>query len=347
MRQRQQQQQQQQSLTDLSYAVYPTRSQREAAPFLEDVQNVNPTVYVIHNLLTPKECESLIRQAAPLVQPLQRNDPLQYTTQYDKFVNTKRVHLWEGTWQSPERKAIQERVEQQTGFSAAHLSDWTVNQLTAGSYWQPHYDILLGNYVPMATITVFLSATTSNITGGDFVFPNTDESDPPLRIQPSQGLAVVHHNADEQHQFDLHALHALLPVTTTGADEFFYVATNYILALPASNARRVVLPALAAPWQGRLPEGIATLHDALISQLGVDTGGLYFDKVCVFVPILLVLLLAQTLGLYVHRRTKKASISNGRSSGRKPTATTKTAETAAGVANPKSTTKAKKNKKKD
>lgn len=326
-------------------------------PFFEDVQAMNPTVYVIHNLLTPKECDSLIQQAKPLVRLLQsgRNDPLQYTTQADKLVQTERVHLWEGLWQGPERQAIQERIEQVTGFPAAHLSDWTVDRLTEGSYWQPHYDTLPGNYVPMATITVFLSVPTTNDKdgdetgdggGGEMVFPNT-ETEPPVLIRPVQGLAVVHHNTDEQHQFDLHSLHALLPVTGSGE---FYIATKYILPLPASKARRGVLPALALLNGGRLPDLVVSLHDLLVAQFGVDTGGVYFDKVCVFVPVLLLLALVNVVGVYVHRQIKanrsstptpaSSSIAASSSKGKKTTA-------AAPIANPKSITKARKSKKKD
>ena len=319
-------------------------------PFFEDVQAVNPTVYVIHNLLTPKECESLVRQAGPLVRPLQagQNDPLQYTTQSDKFVQTQRVHLWEGLWQSPDRKAIQERIEQVTGFPAAHLSDWTVDRLTQGSYWQPHYDTLADNYVPMATITVFLSVPTTNDGdenneggGGEIVYPNT-ETKPPVLIRPVQGLAVVHHNTDEQHQFDLHSLHAILPVTGSGE---FYVATKYILPLPVSNARRGVLPAVAFLNGGRLPDLVVSLHDVLVAQFGVETGGLYFDKVCVFVPVLILLALANVVGLYVHRQIKAnrstAPTTNTAGRGKKTTAA------AATIVNPNSTSKAKKSKKKD
>ena len=322
-------------------------------PFFEDVQAVNPTVYVIHNLLTPKECDSLIQQAKPLVRLLQsgHNDPLQYTTQADKLVQTQRVHLWEGLWQGPERQAIQERIEQVTGFPAAHLSDWTVDRLTEGSYWQPQYDTLPGNYVPMATITVFLSVptTTNNDEtgeddgggggGGEMVFPNT-ETEPPVLIRPVQGLAVVHHNTDEQHQFDLHSLHALLPVTGLGE---FYIATKYILPLPASKARRGVLPGVAILNGGRLPDLVVSLHDVLVAQFGVETGGLYFDKVCVFVPVLILLALANVVGLYVHRQIK---------ANRSTTPTTSTAgrgkktTAAATIANPNSTSKAKKSKKK-
>ena len=279
------------------------------------MEAADPTIYVIHNLLTRAECRSLVQQAAPRVQPLTRNDPLQHTTQYDKFVKTERVHLWQGMLQGPERKAVEERIEQVTGFPSDHFSDWTVDRLKAGSYWQPHYDTLAGNYVPMATITVFLSAVPDG-GGGEIVYPSTNTE--PVMIRPVQGMAVVHHNTDEKHQFDVNSLHALLPIvadsTTTAEDVEFYVATKYILPLPVSKARRIALPVFAALTGGRLPDVFVWLHDALVEQFGVETGGVYFDKLCVFVPVLIVLGIAQFAARAVHRHVTSGSSSGSSSS---------------------------------
>jgi len=310
-------------------------------PFFEDVEAADPTVYVIHNLLTLAECESLMQQAAPRVAPLTSNDILQHTTQYEKFTKTQRVHLWEGLLQGPERKAVQERIEQVTGFPAAHLSDWTVDKLTTGSYWQPHYDTLAGNYVPMATITVFLSATPkSENFGGEIVYPNTETE--PIMIRPVQGMAVVHHNTDEKHQFDAHAIHALLPIHGgDGDDTEFYVATKYILPLPVTNARRIALPAFAALSGGRLPQLFVTLHDKLVEQFGVEKGGAYFDKVCVAVPVLLLLVVAQFVARYVHQQMTSGGKSSSSTSTKKP------ATKATSTAKAKSTPKDKKGKKRD
>jgi len=315
------------------------------------VEAADPTIYVIHNLLTRAECASLIQQAAPRVRPLTRNDPLQHTTQYDKFVKTERVHLWQGMLQGPERKAVEERIEQVTGFPSDHFSDWTVDRLKAGSYWQPHYDTLAGNYVPMATITVFLSAVPDG-GGGEIVYPSTNTE--PVMIRPVQGMAVVHHNTDEKHQFDVNSLHALLPIvaastTTAEEDVEFYVATKYILPLPVSKARRIALPVFAALTGGRLPDIFVWLHDALVEQFGVEMGGVYFDKVCVFVPVLILLGIAQFAARAVHRHvTSGGGSSSGSSSsgGGKKTPTTPTSSSTSSKQKSTSATK-KKSKKKD
>ena len=139
-----------------------------------------------------------------------------------------------------------------------------------------------------------------------------------------------------------------MPVTGTGE---FYIATKYILPLPASKARRGVLPAVAILNGGRLPDLVVSLHDLLVAQFGVDTGGVYFDKVCVFVPVLLLLALVNVVGVYVHRQIKANRSSTATSTAASNAAISskgkKTTAAAATIANPKSTTKAKKSKKKD
>jgi len=267
--------------------------------------------------LTETECDSLIQQAAPRVAPIKDVDVLQHTMQADKFKNTERVYLWQGMLQGPERKAVEERIEQVTGFPANHFSDWTVDKLKAGSYWEPHFDVLAGMMVPMATITVFLSATTEN-SGGEIVYPSTKTE--PVMIRPVQGMAVVHHNTDEKHEFDRHSLHALNFVTSP---HDFYVATKYILPLPVSTARRVALPVFAAATGGRLPSFLVKLHDALTEQFGPEKGGLYFDKLCVFVPVLIILVIVQYVAQSVHQQMKGTSSTSSGKKASTPATTSK------------------------
>ena len=56
-------------------------------PFFEDVEAAQPTIYIIHNLLSTKECDALIEQAKTLVRPVVQNDSLQLTQDYKKFVD--------------------------------------------------------------------------------------------------------------------------------------------------------------------------------------------------------------------------------------------------------------------
>jgi hypothetical protein len=279
-------------------------------PFFEDVEAAEPTIYVIHNLLTEIECKNLIERAKPLVQPVisSQKDPLQLTLQPEKMVGMDRIMLWQGVLQGPERKAIEERIEQVTGFPANHFSEWIVDRISPGGYWQPHYDTLPGGYVPMASITVFLNDPSSEgyHVGGELVFPKVRRRDP-VKIQPVPGMAVVHHNTNEKHQFETHALHALLPLSQSSS-EYLYVARKYVLPLPVSTARRIVLPIIAVLTGGRLPKIALATHDWFLEQFGVDNGGTYFDKFCIFVPALILLGIAQLVVSHIQSKMAKKRV---------------------------------------
>jgi hypothetical protein len=267
------------------------------------VEAAEPTVYIIHNLLTSTECQTLIQQSANKFSPVDRTDRLQLTVDPSPFVQVDRVMLWQGIMKGPAGKAIDERIEQVTGFPVLHYSDWVVDRLPAGSHWKPHYDVLPGNDVPLATITVFLSDVTS---GGEMVYPSTSKQ--PVKIRPVMGLAIVHHNTNERHEFDENSIHGLLPVTGDDKDAVLYVARKFILPNPVSNARRIGLAIASAPFGGKLPSFLLQLYDVLTRQFGEETGGLYFDKVVVFVPVLLLLILLQFIGQAIHKQMQASGV---------------------------------------
>jgi hypothetical protein len=253
-------------------------------PFFEDVEASEPTIYIIHNLLTKKECDSLIQQAKPLVRPILGNDSLQITQDYKKFKKVERVMLWDGILKTLERKSIDERIEQVTGFPSMHYSDFIVDKLRIGSYWEPHYDTIDGSIVPIATITVFLSDAHK---GGEIIFPSA--SGDPVQIQPRKGLAIVHHNSDEHNQFEINSLHGLLPIM--GGEEV-YVARKFILPTPVSKTRRIVLPVISYPFGGKLPNVVVQLHLIMVQQFGQEMGDTYFDQFLIVLPALILLCLA-------------------------------------------------------
>lgn len=81
-------------------------------PFFEDVEAINPTVYIIHNLLSAEECDSFVKQAKGRLSPVVEKDTLQLTPDPKAFPGISRAYLWQGQLQSPERKQIEERIEQ-------------------------------------------------------------------------------------------------------------------------------------------------------------------------------------------------------------------------------------------
>jgi hypothetical protein len=263
-------------------------------PFFEDVEPIRPTLYLIHNLLTGQEADDLVRSASSKFEPIEEGkiDTLQLNTQPENYPGVESVMLWHGMLQSSALKAVEERIEQVTGFPSSHLSDFVVDKLEPGAHWKPHYDTH-PYYIPMATIIVFL---TDN--GGPLVYPSART---PVKVTPQKGMAIVHHNTDERNQIDMSTVHALLPAQD---GEAAYVARKFIFTNPVSNARRIALPAYALLWGGKLPRVIATCHDLMVDNFGMEDGSIYFDKVCIFLPILLLGVLIQYLVNYIRQQLK-------------------------------------------
>jgi hypothetical protein len=248
-------------------------------PFFEDVEPKSPTLYLIHNVLTPEECDLLIKTAESKVKTVTEDSLLELSHNVDKLHKVERAMLWQGMWQLPANKAIEERIEQVTGFPSAHYSDFLVDKYEKGSYRQAHYDAF-PTAVAMATITIFLN-------GGDepaIVYPNAKE---PIKIRPKQGMAVVHHNTKDnnRHELDYDTIHAMMP-----ADGTVYIAQKFILMEPLSYARRIVIPVFAMVG---LSSQLNQLHDLMVEKFGPEQGSSYFDKVCVGLPVLVIGLLAQ------------------------------------------------------
>jgi PA domain len=273
-------------------------------PFFEDVEAASPTVYLIHDLLKAQECDALVARAKLAgLKKITANDGLQYTMDAEKMHNVERVTLWQGLLQTPSRKLVEERIEQVTAFPSNHFSDFVVDRLQKGSYYKPRYDVFSGGRVPVASMTIFLSNAKE---GGEIVYPSTSTGDA-IKILPEKGMVVVHHNTDEQGNFEMASLHALLPATVASSssdddDDGFYVAHKYIFLDPLSNAHRVALPVFAAPFGGRLPNVVVAIHDLLTEQFGHEQGSFYFEKLCIFIPMLIMLTIVAAIVDFVRKR---------------------------------------------
>jgi len=272
-------------------------------PFFEDVEPTDPTLYLIHNLMTEEEADNLLQSAKSKLGPI-THDVLQFSTDTENFENVQRTVMWQGMLQTPARKAVEERIEQVTGFPAVHHSDFVVDRLDAGAHWKPHYDTH-PYLIPMATITVFL---TDN--GGPVVFPSAKE---PVKIIPAKGMAIVHHNTDNKHNMDLSSVHAMM----AGKDGPAYVARKYIFTTPVSNARRIGLPIIALPFGGKLPAFVPAFHDFMVEKFGMDNGPVYFDKACVFFPLLIILGIAQLVADRVQGKGDKKKETKKKDDGKK------------------------------
>mmetsp|Transcript_17292 Transcript_17292/g.47631 ORF Transcript_17292/g.47631 Transcript_17292/m.47631 type:complete len:532 (-) Transcript_17292:3048-4643(-) len=310
-------------------------------PFFEDVEPLRPTLYLIHNLLTSTEADALVDSAGTKVEPLVEGvtDGLQYNTQPQNYPGVESVMLWQGALASPAQKAIEERIEQVTGFPATHFSDFIVDKLGPGAHWKPHYDEEgQSSTTPIATIIVFLTDE-GNADSGAVVYPGSSKKS--IKVLPQKGLAIVHHNMDDKDQLDASTLHAMLPIAE---GETVYVARKYVFEQPVSKSRRMALPAFALLGGGKLPSFVVSFYDLMVDNLGVKDGNIYFDKACVFLPMLVVLLLAQFVVNYIKDQILEPSSSSSSSSSSSNSDKSKTGKKSSSGKSDKKSKKSKKGK---
>jgi len=273
-------------------------------PFFEDVSHEHPFVYLVHSLLTDKECEALIQTSKHKISPFdpEKTNLLEgyHSSKKLKVQNVQHVHLWKGHLiKGALGKAIDERMEQVTGFPIAHMSDFHIQKFSSGSIYGLHRDTLPGpRQAIMATITVFLN----DFQTGEVVYPH---GDPPIKINPKKGMAIIHHNIVDDNgkqTLDYDAAAAHLKFTGHGEK---WIAKRYIYFNPPSPTRRILLPLLAFPFGGKLPKPIYMLHDMLVHKFGEDDGGLYFDKGLMGLMAFFLLSAAQLIANFLTKSAKK------------------------------------------
>jgi len=280
-------------------------------PFFEDAVSKTPVVYLIHNMLTIEECDALIGMADGKYDRVNdttgTNNYLENTMSSTEkkgkpsAVDIDRVTLWKGGIAGKVIKDVDERISQVTGFPQEHFSDFQMNRHLTGSAHLPHFDMNQANGI-MATITIFLNDVPDG-EGGELLYPNPLDGGKPVMVRPRKGLAVVHHNTDENYVFDKATLNEELVLT--GATAVKYVAKKYVYLNPQHNAMRVVLPLIALPFGGKLPRIFSTLHVALIDKFGVETGVTYFNKIVTMIPVLLLLGIASVVSDAVQKKLKE------------------------------------------
>lgn len=279
-------------------------------PFFEDASSAEPMVYLIHNLLTEAECDSLIEMAKGKMEKvddaianfLEGTDAS--TKTFGKVTGVDRAFLWKGGFKGQEGKGIDERMEQVTGYPVDHMSDFQVNQYSGDkAMLGPHYDELRDSSMKqMASITIFLNDVEEGF-GGEIVFPSAN---PPVKILPKKGMAVVHHNLNEHNEVDPSTVHAELAFNPKDPSAVKWTAKRWVYVDALSPTRRFVLPILAAPFGGKLPSIVKSLHMKFLEKFGLDTGELYFDKFSIMLPMALLLAVVSLINNLVNPPSKSA-----------------------------------------
>ena len=155
----------------------------------------------------------------------------------------------------------------------------------------------------MASITIFLNDVPRE-DGGEFIFSKPEDGNgDPVYIVPTKGLAIVHHNTDEQYNFDKSTLHQ--EAVLKGG--YKYVARKYVYLNPQPNHVRIVLPLVAMPFGGKLPRAFIALHNALIERFGLESAEVYFQKIVTVIPLLLLLGMASAVSNFVSNKLNSYS----------------------------------------
>jgi len=132
-------------------------------PYFEDVSVDSPMVYLIHNLLAnDDECEYLVKAGEGVVVTFEGKanylEGTEEVLQAGGKVDVSRGMFWRGMLKDPTLKAIDERIQQVTGFPPEHLSDFQVNKYVHNGFHSPHYDSLQSLYHEQsASILIFLN----------------------------------------------------------------------------------------------------------------------------------------------------------------------------------------------
>ena len=300
-------------------------------PFFEDVSSSRPAVYLIHNLLSGErggECDYLRGRGAPTKSRGVRTYGGEATLLEGSEATRKggiqvdRTFLWDGVFEDHVMKNINERIEQVTGFPRSHFSDFQINMYPKGGFHSLHYDVLETSvrHSQTASILIFLNDVPPGA-GGELIF---SAANPPIKIHPRKGLAVVWHNTVPEYvdplnsdelspmsdpyspQFnpllDDFALHGELRSTA----DVKWTAKKFIYATPRSLVRRAVLPALfhAVGGGGRAPTTVIGLHGTFTDKWGVDKGDALFDWAIggILLAVFILCWLSLCVGVAVWRR---------------------------------------------
>ena len=153
----------------------------------------------------------------------------------------------------------------------------------------------------MASITIFLNDVEKG-NGGEFIFSHPEDGGgEPVSITPTKGLAIVHHNTDNNYNFDKSTIHEEAVLSGGG---YKYVAKKFVYLNPQQNHMRIVLPLMAMPFGGKLPRVFILLENALIDQFGLESGEFYFQKIVTMIPVLLLIGIASVVSNFVTNQLK-------------------------------------------
>jgi prolyl 4-hydroxylase len=165
----------------------------------------HPHVSAFPALLSPAECDFLIAEAQPWLEPAVVIDP-QTGRQLRNPVRTSDGMSFALVRENPAVHALNRRIAALTGTQVAQGESLQVLRYRPGQEYKPHFDAVAGEANQrILTVLVYLN---DGYQGGETLFVRTG-----LRFKGQRGDALVFRNASSDGRADELAQHAGLPVT--------------------------------------------------------------------------------------------------------------------------------------
>lgn len=186
----------------------------------EDRLGDRPPVSVFPALFSPAECDFLIAEAQPWLQPSVVIDP-QAGRQLRNPVRTSDGMSFGHVLEIPAVHALNRRIAAATRTEAKQGESLQVLRYRPGQEYKPHFDAVAGE--PNQRILTVLVYLTEDYEGGETLFLRTG-----LRFKGRRGDALVFRNALPDGRADEMTQHAGLPVTSGEK----IIASRWIRARP-------------------------------------------------------------------------------------------------------------------
>ena len=163
-----------------------------------------PEVLLFKALLTSDECQYLIDQATPMLQPSVVVDPASGQMRAHP-VRTSETAAFPWVDETPAIHAINQRLAAVSGTPAENGEPLQILRYAPGQEYRPHHDALPHtDNQRILTMVVYLNDAYE---GGETIFLKTG-----LRVKGAIGDALLFRNADQEGRPDPDAQHAGLPV---------------------------------------------------------------------------------------------------------------------------------------
>ena len=270
----------------LSYATVPAHAQRRPPTFsdydlsnatrypklevgphdpptIEEVSESSPRVFLIHNALTPDECQHLRDMATPILRQSYVGTAGQGMKIGERRTSQSTFLMKGSVLETKQMKSMRRRIADLTGFDLRKFADLQVNRYEAGGKYEPHVDWAKSEVSEQEWTVLLCLSSVADDQGGETVFPSAN-----IMVQPKEGMAIVFKNSKSLHVLDHESLHGGAPLKYGEK----WNSNQWIFAQDVHFARRVSLPLLLMPWGGDPPKWLVRWRNHLMKTKG-EAGG--------------------------------------------------------------------------